>query len=262
VSSHRPTILAYHAVTHLANDPNGAATSPERLESQLLYLKRHNLQGVSVRELRRAIIAGKDSRKLVAITFDDGYEDFLHTALPMLERFGFSATVFVVAGMLGKENNWEHVYEPRPRMKILEAEGLREVATRGIEVGSHSMTHRNLANLDSLALEQEVNDSCRILSEVWGEAVEGFSYPYGSFSYATVQAVRQGGYAYACAWNTNSTNVRGRDMKYHLLRIPVSEKDNTLRFGLKLRAYWPLKVCLSPITAISNVGGPPRNVGS
>ncbi len=99
MSPRHPTILAYHAIAHLSNDPNGTATSPERFESHMLYLKQHNLRGVSIRELRRARSTGS-GQKLVGLSFDDGYEDFLHAALPVLERLGFSATVFVIAGML------------------------------------------------------------------------------------------------------------------------------------------------------------------
>ena len=71
----------------------------------MLYLKRHDLRGVSMRELYLALNAGEASG-LVGVTFDDGYEDFLDAAVPTLEKLGFSATVFVVAGMLGSENTW------------------------------------------------------------------------------------------------------------------------------------------------------------
>lgn len=232
MSSRRPTILAYHAIAHLTNDPNETATSPKRFESQMLYLRRHNLRGVSVRELRRAISRG-NGYNLVGLTFDDGYEDFLHTALPVLESVGFSATVFVVAGMLGGENNWEHVYEPRPRMRILRAEDIREVSERGIEVGSHSMTHPRLSSMAPKLVDREVNDSRRILGEILGEKVEGFSYPYGSLTDATLQAVRRAEYAYACAWNP----LREWG-DYDLPRIPVFERDGPLRFAAKVKAYW------------------------
>src|SRR3712207_3456782 len=103
----------YHSVSRITDDPNLICTSPERFHTQMLQLKRHNLRGVAVRELRRAARAGS-AKRLVGLTFDDGYEDFLYCAVPILERFGFSATVFVVGGMLGQENDWEHMYAPRP----------------------------------------------------------------------------------------------------------------------------------------------------
>src|SRR5215216_6272701 len=155
MSTHWPRILMYHAVSQSSENPNKIFTSPILFEAQMRYLRRRNLRGVSIRELRRAERMG-NTNGLVGITFDDGYEDFLQNAVPVLERFGFSATVFMVAGMLGEENNWEFRFEPRPQLKILGVEGVREVAARGMEVGSHGMRHLRLSGLEPELLEEEV----------------------------------------------------------------------------------------------------------
>jgi len=197
----------------------------------MLALKRRNVCGVSVRELLRARSTGSH-RGLVGLTFDDGYRDFIHTALPILEQVGFSATVFAVAGMLGKENYWEHWFEPRPRLKLLTGDELREISSRGIEIGSHSMTHPKLPDLDPQTLDDEVGRSRRILSELLGEAVEGFCYPYGMLDGTSVRAVRRAGYSYACAVNSR---VEGN--VYDLPRIPLSDLDHRLRFAAKLSVH-------------------------
>jgi peptidoglycan/xylan/chitin deacetylase (PgdA/CDA1 family) len=172
-----------------------------------------------------------NTKGLVGLTFDDGYEDFLENALPVLERFGFSATLFVVAGLLGAENDWEFRRDPRPPMKLLGVEGLREVRARGMEVGSHSMTHPKLSELEARPLREEVSGSRRALSEVLGEAVDGFSYPYGFIDGASVRAVRAARYAYACA-----VVVRVEHNAYDLPRVTVTE-DNLPKFAAKLRIY-------------------------
>ena len=228
--SRQPKILMYHSICRMANDPNQLCTSPERFEAQMLYLKQRGLRGVSMRELRKAMSTG-GTKGLVGLTFDDGYEDFLHSAVPVMERLGFSATVFVVANVLGEQSSWKSVYEPIPRLKVLEAEELREISARGMEVGSHTMTHVMLCGLDSELLEREVNDSGRVLSEALGETVKGFSYPYGILDNAVVQAVKRE-YAYAC-----SVKVQAERSAYTLPRIPVSEKDHLLRFKAKLKVY-------------------------
>jgi|SRR5215204_245153 len=226
-----PRILNYHAIVRLEDDPNKASTSPERFESHMRTLKRQNMRGVSVRELLRAWSAGK-SKGLVGITFDDGYKDFLQTALPILEKYGFSATLFVVADMLGKENDWVHWYHPQPKLKLLESADLRVIVERGVEIGSHGMSHPELPELDRESLEREVSDSRRLLGEVLGEAVEGFAYPYGILDETSIRAVRGAGYAYACAVNTRVENSA-----YDLPRIPISEADDSLRFAAKLRIH-------------------------
>ena len=195
----------------------------------MLYLKRHSLRGVSMRELFRAMTAG-DARGLVGLTFDDAYEDFLSTALPTLETLGFSATVFVVAGRLGEENTWEHRGDPVSRLRLLEAEGVREVSERGMEVGSHSVTHPRLSGLDRETLIYEVGDSRQMLSEILNAPVEGFCYPYGNLDGPAVQAARGAGYAYAVA-----TKKQVEGGLYDWPRTYVGEKDSLPRLGVKLK---------------------------
>jgi peptidoglycan/xylan/chitin deacetylase (PgdA/CDA1 family) len=171
-----------------------------------------------------------DARGLVGLTFDDGYEDFLSTALPTLETLGFSATVFVVAGMLGGENTWEHRGGPVSRLRLLEADGVREVSERGMEVGSHSVTHPRLSGLDRETLIYEVGDSRQMLSEILNAPVEGFCYPYGNVDGPAVQAARRAGYAYAVA-----TKKQVEGGLYDWPRTYVGEKDSLLRLGVKLK---------------------------
>jgi peptidoglycan/xylan/chitin deacetylase (PgdA/CDA1 family) len=231
-----PRILGYHSISRLEDDPNLMCTSPERFESQMLYLKRRNLRAVSVRELLRARTTRR-AKRLIGLTFDDGYEDFLHTALPVLERLGFSATVFVVCGMLGRKSEWEHFFSPKPAIKLLAIADIREISERGIEVGSHTMSHPALPGLKAEALEREVSDSRLVLSEILGEEVTGFCYPYGELDDASIQAVRKARYDYACAVNTRIERTT-----YDLPRTPVAERDNPLRFAAKLMIHSQYRV--------------------
>jgi peptidoglycan/xylan/chitin deacetylase (PgdA/CDA1 family) len=224
-------ILLYHFIGRLPEDPFKLSISPERFQEHMNYLKRRGLRGVSVRELHQAVVAG-GGRDLVGITFDDGYKDFLQVAVPVLEDLEFSATVFAVGGMLGGENSWEHGWTPRPRLTLLDAADLREVSSRGMEVGSHSMSHVKLTNLGPEQLEEEVEGSRHLLSEVLDEEVQTFSYPYGGFDSAVLEAVRRAGYAYACA-----TPPQVDQNQYALPRIPVADDDHLLRYAAKLATY-------------------------
>lgn len=221
-------VLMYHAVTLAKDDFNNICVSPERFEAQMRYLERRNLKGVSIRELRQEAVRGS-ARGLVGLTFDDGYENFLHTAVPVLEKFGFSATVFVLAGMFSGENIWDR----EPRLKLLDVEGVREVSERGMEVGSHGVSHIELSGLNPEQLEHEVRSSRQVLSEVLSEAVEGFCYPHGSLDGRAVDAVRRTGYSYACAYKERISWD-----SYDLPRVYVGERDNASRLRLKLGLYW------------------------
>ncbi len=152
----------------------------------------------------------------------------------MLERFGFSATVFVVSGLIGGENEWEHKFQPRPRLKLLSAEEVKVVSERGMEVGSHGTDHSDLRGLEPEPLREKVEGSRKKLRELLGHEIEGFCYPYGSLDADAVEAVRAAGYGYACATATQ------RDWDEHALpRIPISQKDNLRRFSTKLSIYGP-----------------------
>jgi peptidoglycan/xylan/chitin deacetylase (PgdA/CDA1 family) len=222
-----PKVLMYHSVSWQGYR-DALCVSPERFKAQMLFLHRLKLRGVSMRELCLAMDSG-DTRGLVGLTFDDGYQDFLGAALPTLENLGFSATVFVVAGRLGQENDWEHGGAERPRMRLLGADGVREIFGRGVEVGSHTVTHPRLSGLDPEMLAREVVDSRQMLSEILNGPVEGFCYPYGDLDGPAVRATRGAGYNYAVA---TVKQVEGG--LYDLPRTYVGENDSTPRFGVKL----------------------------
>src|SRR3712207_5321060 len=100
-------VFMYHSVSpSSAPDPHLLRIHPERLDAQLRTLRRLGLRGVSVSTLLAALEKGTGHR-LVGLTFDDGYTDFLRHAVPVLGRHGMTATVYVVAGRLAGQNDWE-----------------------------------------------------------------------------------------------------------------------------------------------------------
>jgi peptidoglycan/xylan/chitin deacetylase (PgdA/CDA1 family) len=217
-----PWILMYHSVDTYQEDPYLVTVSPERFARQMAWLARNGLRGVSVCELLEAHAAGR-SDGLVGLTFDDGYADLPRQALPVLERHGFTATAYVVAGRLGGHNIWDE----GPRKRLLSAEQIRRLAGAGIEIGCHSMYHRSLPGLSREALFQETRSSRERLEDVVERPVTGFCYPYGALDQPAVDAVRAGGYEYATAIEHGPLTSR-----WALPRSYVGERDN----GLRLRA--------------------------
>ncbi|WP_051951152.1 polysaccharide deacetylase family protein [Actinacidiphila yeochonensis] len=191
-----PWALMYHSVAdRAAGDPYLVTVDPDRLADQLRWLGRHGLTGVSMRELLTARARGRADR-LVGLTFDDGYADFLTEAVPRLREHGHTATVFVLAGRLGGSNVWD---AEGPRKPLLTADGVRAVHRAGMEVGSHGLLHRDLTTLDEAELARELTESRRLLAEITGAVPVGFCHPYGAVDPRTLRAARTSGYAYACA---------------------------------------------------------------
>lgn len=111
----RALVLGYHRIANPSSDPYSLCVAPERFEQQLDAIRRH-ARPVSLGELRHALASGEPLDDAVVITFDDGYADLLTNAVPLLEGHRVPATVFVIAGLLGREYWWEtlaRILEPR-----------------------------------------------------------------------------------------------------------------------------------------------------
>ncbi|MDJ0340343.1 polysaccharide deacetylase family protein [Streptomyces sp. H10-C2] len=215
----------YHSVGDCTDDPYQVTVTPDRLDHQLSWLDRRDLTGVSMSELLRARAAGRGHR-LVGLTFDDGYTDFLEHAVPLLRRHAHTATVFVLPGRLGGVNAWDVL---GPRKPLLTECAIRAVAAAGMEIGSHGLVHQDLTALDDDdALAAEVRGSRDLLHEITGSAPAGFCYPYGKLDARTVDAVRAAGYQYGCAVGPGPLNG-----PHALPRAYIGERDTAGRLHLK-----------------------------
>ncbi|MFC7930967.1 polysaccharide deacetylase family protein [Streptomyces cinereoruber] len=224
-------VAMYHSIADTADDPYRVTVSPARFARQLRWLRDRGLRGVSVRELLTATAQGR-AKGLVGLTFDDGYADFVDSALPLLRRHGFTATVYVLPGRLGGENGWDTA---GPRKRLLSGEEIRRISRAGMEIGSHGLTHVALPEADDRTLAAETRRSRELLEEMTGRPVEGFCYPYGRVDPRAMRAVRRAGYRYACAIDPGPYTGA-----YALPRIHIGENDTAWRLAAK-RLLHPLR---------------------
>src|SRR5207247_7240212 len=94
--------------------------------------------------------------KTVAITFDDGYKNFHGEAFPVLKEFGFQATVFLVTGYCGKDNRWNGQPSGIPKLDLLNGDEILEMASHGIDFGSHTVNHPDLTKLSANEASDEI----------------------------------------------------------------------------------------------------------
>lgn len=220
-----PSTWMYHSVSESQTpDPYLVRVHPRRLDRQLRLLRRAGFRGVSLREALEAKARGSRER-LVALTFDDGYADFRERAMPVLERHGMTATVYVVAGRLDMTNDWD---ADAPQVRLMAAGDIRAAAASGHEIGSHGWTHLRLAGAEAAQLRHEVQASRAMLEDVLQEPVPGFCFPYGSHDDAAVDAVAAAGYRYACVTDTYD----GQD-SFRVPRYYVGQPDGALRLLAK-----------------------------
>jgi len=223
-------ILMYHAVADVPEDPNYLSVAPQRFAEQMAWMAARGLRGVSIAALVDAMRQGK-TRGMVGITFDDGYTSVIESALPVLKKHGFGATVFIISGLLGGTNEWDE----GPSWPLMSGDQVNELAAAGIEIGSHSATHMRLAGASEEQLRDETADSRTALTKLCGTDIGGFAYPYGSMDASARAAVREAGYDYACAVQTPGSELG----LMALPRVYIGQSDSAARLAVKRALYLP-----------------------
>lgn len=222
-------ILAYH---HIDDIPTYQAlnlniVSPASFEKQMRYLHDSHYTVIQLDSLVNMIKEGKKPpRKSVVITFDDGYENVYTHAYPILKKYEFPATIFVLADFIGAQG-------------YLTLEQMKEMYQHGIFMGAHSRTHAYLPDLTYEGQEEEIVGSKRIIEQKLRGSVNYFAYPSGGFNNQIKKIVKEAGFLGACT--TNRGFYRYNQDVYELKRIRIKDTDTTV-FSLwaKLSGYYNL----------------------
>jgi peptidoglycan/xylan/chitin deacetylase (PgdA/CDA1 family) len=199
---------------------------------QMAFLASRGYVGASIDTAYEYLSGRRTSpERVVAITMDDGTKDNYEVAVPVLRRFGFTATVFVVTEHVGKISDWS-VEDGLPPRKLMGWEELRGLAETGFEIGSHSRSHVDLSRLSDSQLTREVEDSKKEIEYRIGRPVLSFAYPYGFFDARVKEAVAEAGYQAAC---TTDSGFNGREEDPHALRrLEIRGTDSLRQFRRKL----------------------------
>ncbi|MDO8444339.1 MAG: polysaccharide deacetylase family protein [bacterium] len=176
-------ILMYHYIRDYTDqgDPIGVglSVSPAKFAAQLDYLKSKGYQTITFRDVEKNIVPAKS----IILTFDDGYIDFYQNAYPELKKRQMTAVSYIVTGFNGG--------------RYMNNSQIKEIASYGIEIGSHTISHQNLATISLAKAKNEITDSQPILENITGKPVISFCYPAGKFNDAVVALVKNSGYKYA-----------------------------------------------------------------
>ena len=210
----------------------GLVVSPQTFARQMAALNFLGYQGKSMGDLL-PYLNGTKHGKVFGITFDDGYENNLHCALPVLKRYGFSSTCYIVANQVGKTNSWD-LERGVIQVPLMDAKQLQAWVDAGQEVGSHTLNHVNLETVSDVEQAMEISQSKLQLEALVQQksGVQHFCYPYGGLNKTAVQNVRSAGYL------TATTTVRGRAVQGQsddllLPRVLVSRTTTWMQLLMK-----------------------------
>ena len=233
----RMPILMYH---NLDEEASPISLRPERFAWQMRCLHERGYRVVQLGEIVRRLRAGQPlSRKEVAITFDDGFESVYQLALPILSRYGFTATVFLVPPYCGKTNTWPDQPPGMPSYPLMSWAQIRELDRSEIEIGAHGLNHRRLDRLPHEEAKDEVLGSKARIEDRLGHTIRYFAYPYGRYN-AGVQAIVRQAFRGAVAahpglaGNGNDPWALPRIDAYYVARSSLFRQMDNRFFGLYL----------------------------
>ncbi len=227
-------VLCYHSVSDEQRDGTLRwSVSPGDFDEQMALLRQRGRTPLTVSGYADMLCRTVPlPPKPVLVTFDDGFADLATTALPVLRRYGITATAFVITSRLGPTGSWHGD-------AALDWDQLAELQAIGVEIGSHSHTHRALDCLRTAELFGETLASKRVLEDGLRKPVNCFAYPYGYYSDVVRRAVRAAGYVSACAVK-NALSHAGDDV-FAIARVLVERHTGVAGIDALLDGRgWPL----------------------
>ena len=230
-------ILTYHRLLAehptQQRDPKRISVSRDQFRSHLRWLKRLGYRSFSLADYSRALKEHRSiSARSFAITFDDGYEEVLTLGLPVLQEFGYTATVFAVPGQLGGSNAWDD-----GAARLLTAAQLRQLDDAGITIGAHTCQHVHLTKVETETAKQEIKNSKIKLEEAIGHPVTLFAYPYGETNEQVDALTREAGFDLAFA--TDRAPANHADNLFRLRRVVVFPRNTAWEILMKVQTWYP-----------------------
>lgn len=204
-------VLMYHSINNTSpntKSPNTNILPVNQFEEEMKWLKDNKFYTLSMSELINAFNTGKNiPKKAVVLTFDDGYSDFYSNAYPILKKYNFKATNFVITGKTDKNKT------------VLTSAMLIELEENNIEIQSHTVSHLEFDKLPYKNQIEELKNSKEFLEKLLNKKVSALCYPSGKYNANTVKAAKEAGYS--LAFTTTPGYSKVNDGLYSLHRIRV-----------------------------------------
>jgi len=214
-------VLYYHyiRVNPVVSDKAGfkLSVTPANFAAQMALLHADGAHTATLADVVAALESGAGlPPRTVVLTFDDGHDDFATRAVPVLLRYDFTATAFVVPGFLG-------------RPSYMTAAQVQQVAAAGFTIGAHTLHHVDLPAKSAAVAEVEIEASRTQLQSLTGQPVLDFAYPYGRYNAAVVKLVEAAGFRDAVTTDYGYGQCLARRFALH--RVEVTGSDSLATFA-------------------------------
>lgn len=225
-------VLMYHQISRERDDASARyCMHPDQFEAQLRYLRDSGYRSVTLAEWRAAMqkqtpLPGRG----VMLTFDDGYANFLTEAWPLLQKYGFSAMVFLVSEHSGGKSEWDaSFFKPAP---LLDWAAIRQLRAAGVQFGSHTASHPRLTSLAPAGVVDELLKARLRIEQELGEPIRSIAYPFGDQDGVIQHLAGAAGYRFGFTCEMRKSRLRDRPLA--LPRIEVRGDESFADFVLKV----------------------------
>lgn len=201
----------------------------DEFENQIKFLNKLGYKSFNLRELTKL------EKKNLVITFDDGYENVHKYALPILKKYNFKATSFIVSNKIDKFNDWDKANPNSSRMKLANFDQISEWIDNGFEIGSHSTEHQNLTKLGIFDKVKAIDEPIKLIREKFKYEVESFCYPYGKYDRDCISIVKKN---YNYAVTTKRGRYNNKINNYEIPRLSIDNNTSKFKIFLKLMTIY------------------------
>lgn len=241
---HPVRVFTFHRVTWLCRD--GMSISPDTFRRQIEYILRsHDV--VNLDKALSLVAGGARLRKPVAaVTFDDGYESVIRCAEPTMRKLGMAGACFVCPEVMSADSRYQHDHSNPVRdwLRVMNWDELRALHREGWHVGSHTLSHARVSELQGDDLVREMWMPRAALRERLTPGPVAFAYPFGGpgdVSAGAIDLARKCGYL-AVLSDHGGENIPGRGDAFAICRIDIGGGHDDLMWramvhGLDLAAW-------------------------
>jgi peptidoglycan/xylan/chitin deacetylase (PgdA/CDA1 family) len=225
-------ILMYHSIEKMPKTTvmRSLHVAPIRFKFQMWLLNLLGYKGLSIRELTPYLKKQKIG-KVVGITFDDGYQNNLINAAPVLKKYNFSATCFIVSDRIGSSNVWDSEKGITQR-SLMTSNEIQAWLDLGMDIGAHTKTHVDLISSNEIEIKKQIKESKVDLEKKFNLKIVDFCYPFGYYNKAVVDIVEDSGYESAVTMNRG--RVKDFPSQFELPRIPINHHTLPHLFLMKV----------------------------